>query len=262
MQSFIIQQSFVIQHHHQIIICCTSCFEKRKLAQRLIYRNEMIFYFTEALTLWRQRGSHYAGKYLHLGDESPPRFLFYGFVSFQMTGSCPWRSSSPTSPMASSARSRCRSFITPSTGSAQSKTLTLSVAHQCSTERPGCCHTAAGVLRMWRHLLVQPVLHWNMSLLFFFFLYLKKKTQCVCVEGRHTNNCYRLAVSVITAVIKGEWHHTGGLFGVTAEMRFPSCALCIIKTANQIQSQTAGVKLRNLMVALNGKNPGTVMYVV
>lgn len=47
-------------------------------------------------------------------------------VSLQMMGSCPWRNSSPTSLTASSLTSRCRSCITPSTGSRQSKLFQLS----------------------------------------------------------------------------------------------------------------------------------------
>lgn len=52
-------------------------------------------------------------------------FISHGFVSFQMTGNCPWRSSSLTSPMVSSLMNRCRSCITPSTGSKQSKLIFL-----------------------------------------------------------------------------------------------------------------------------------------
>lgn len=52
-------------------------------------------------------------------------FISHGFVSLQMTGNCPWRSSSLTSPMVSSLMSRCGSCITPSTGSKQSTLIFL-----------------------------------------------------------------------------------------------------------------------------------------
>lgn len=52
-------------------------------------------------------------------------FISHGFVSLQMTANCPWRSSSPTSLTVSSLMSRCRSCITPSTGSKQSMLIFL-----------------------------------------------------------------------------------------------------------------------------------------
>ena len=66
-----------------------------------------------------------------------------GCVSFQTTGSCPWRSSSLTSLMVSSRTSRCRSCTTPSTGGRQSKLIfSLDVFQLCSHLRLlllSCC---------------------------------------------------------------------------------------------------------------------------
>lgn len=56
--------------------------------------------------------------------------------AFQMTGSCPWRSSSHTSVTGSSQTSRCRSFIAPSTDRMPSELLLLLPSVQCVPQSP------------------------------------------------------------------------------------------------------------------------------
>lgn len=73
--------------HLQIVLCCTSCVEKRKLTQRLIYLNGSNVYFAEASTLCCEDKEALiilnTGQHLHSGDESPSSSYFMGWSPFR-----------------------------------------------------------------------------------------------------------------------------------------------------------------------------------
>lgn len=165
-----------------------------------------------------------------------------------MTGSCPWRSSIPTSPMASSATSRCRSYITPSTGSTQSKTVTLFVPRQCSTESWGCwkCCVCGNICSC--SLCCSETFQSLKCRFLFFIFFILKNNVGVWKGSIQTAVSFLLRLSALQWLKGNEMSHWGGRWGRSNSSRHcrdESPIMCTVynKNCQSMESQTAGRKI-------------------